>query len=66
MTDNLYEFIFVLSGVMSVTGLVVCWEEFLYKSLKSVKFSRDNKRTRPPLAEKPVSKYIFGDSYDLD
>ena len=66
MTDNLYEFIFVLSGVMSVTGLVVCWEEFLYKSLKSVKFSRDNKRTRPPLAEKPVSKYLFEDSYDID
>ena len=66
MTDNLYEFIFVLSGVMSVTGLVVCCEEILGVIFKSVKFSRDNKRTRPPLAEKPVSKYIFGDSYDLD
>ncbi len=66
MTNNLYEFIFVLSGVMSVTGLVVCWEQFFYKNLKSVKFSRDNECTRPRLLEKPVSKYLFEDSYDID
>lgn len=66
MTDNLYEFILVLLGVMSVTGLVVGWEQFLGESFESVKFSRDNKRTRAPLAEKPVSKYLFGDSYDPD
>ena len=66
MTDNLYEFIFVLSGVMSVTGLVVCCGQVYDAIFKSVKFSRDNECTRPRLLEKPVSKYIFGDSYDPD